>query len=608
MLLLLVASSERLTATGAAEIVGHFTATISGALCLGGLVFTLITAIPEDRGVLDPASYRGHLLVERAAPLWLVSSAVMVVVQAAADAGVPLTRVLGSGHLGSAVGASETARAWVTVVIFAAILTVTTRLTVRWEWHAVMLIPAIVGVVAVPVTGNAGQGADHDYATSSVIVFAIALAVLTGLKVAAATLPVADGMRHRCRVVAAAGGAVALLYGLLLLILLAGSGLFSSGYGRLGLLAGAALLIGWIIDLRGHSSRALAVTSALSATVAVAATSAMAVHTAPRLLASRPTVWDVLLGYRLPGPPTIGQLLSFWRFDTFLGGLAIALGAAYVIGVIRLRRRGDAWPTGRLVAWLAGCAALLTATSSGVRAYGSAMFSIHMVEHMTLNMFAPVLLVLGAPATLALRVLPASGSAHPGPREWLLRFIHSPFTRFLSNPVTAFVLFVGSLYAVYFTPLFDTLVRYHWGHEFMGLHFLITGYLFYWGIIGIDPGPRRLPFIGRLGLLFAIMPFHAFFGIAMMTSDSVVGGNFYRGLALPWVPSLTDDQHLGGAIAWGSSELPVLVVVVALIAQWARQDRRDATRGDRHASAAYGGDDELAAYNQMLQELARNRR
>lgn len=94
----------------------------------------------------------------------------------------------------------------------------------------------------------------------------------------------------------------------------------------------------------------------------------------------------------------------------------------------------------------------------------------------------------------------------------------------------------------------------------------------------------------------------------MMTSDSVVGGNFYRGLALPWVPSLTDDQHLGGAIAWGSSELPVLVVVVALIAQWARQDRRDATRGDRHASAAYGGDDELAAYNQMLQELARNRR
>jgi putative copper resistance protein D len=87
----------------------------------------------------------------------------------------------------------------------------------------------------------------------------------------------------------------------------------------------------------------------------------------------------------------------------------MALAAVYVIAVVRLRRRGDVWPTGRLVSWLAGCAALVAATCSGVRAYGSAMFSVHMVEHMTLNMFVPVLLVLGAPATLALRALPAAG-------------------------------------------------------------------------------------------------------------------------------------------------------------------------------------------------------
>ncbi len=234
------------------------------------------------------------------------------------------------------------------------------------------------------------------------------------------------------------------------------------------------------------------------------------------------------------------------------------------------------------------------------------MFSMHMVEHMTLNMFVPVLLVLGAPVTLALRVLPsAAQDAPPGPREWIVRAVHSPFTAFLSNPITAFVLFVGSLYVVYFTPLFDTLVRYHWGHEFMALHFLITGYLFYWGIIGVDPGPRRLPFIGRLALLFAIMPFHAFFGIAMMTMESTVGGNFYRGLALSWVPNINADQHLGGAIAWGASEVPLVMVVIALVTQWARQDRRAAVRSDRHGDAGY--DDDLDAYNNMLRELARQR-
>jgi putative copper resistance protein D len=230
-----------------------------------------------------------------------------------------------------------------------------------------------------------------------------------------------------------------------------------------------------------------------------------------------------------------------------------------------------------------------------------------MGEHMALNMFIPVLLVLGAPVTLALRALPAAGSGDPpGPREWITWMVHSKATAFLAHPVTAFVLFVGSLYLVYFTPLFDTFVRYHWGHELMSVHFLIVGYLFYWGIIGVDPGPRRLPFLGRLGLLFAVMPFHAFFGIATMTMTSVIGGQFYQNLHLPWVASLSGDQRTGGAIAWATSELPVIIVVVALVAQWARQDRRAGTRKDRHTDSGY--DDDLDAYNAMLRELARTRK
>lgn len=107
-------------------------------------------------------------------------------------------------------------------------------------------------------------------------------------------------------------------------------------------------------------------------------------------------------------------------------------------------------------------------------------------------------------------------------------------------------------------------------------------------------------------MLFAVMPFHAFFGIATMTMTSVMGERFYSKLDLPWLSSLLDDQHLGGAIAWGSSELPVIVVVVALVVQWARQDRKVATRTDRHADANY--DDDLDAYNAMLRELSKTRR
>ncbi len=595
-------------AIAAAVAVGHVIASISAAACLGGLVLVLVTAQPDDRGVLDPTAFRAHLVVERLSVVWFVAAAAMVAVQAAADAGVSATRLLGSGRLPAALGASETGRAWVAVAVFAAVLAGFSRLTVRWEWHIPLLIPAIVGTVAVPVTGNAGQGPNHDYATSSVIVFALAVAVWAGVRIAGLVAPPEEAVRRRVVMIRLAAGSVALLYGFVLLLLRVGLAHLTTAYGFLALGAGVALLAGVITDtveLRtGRPGGGLA-----DATVAVAALSALtltAVQVSPLLLSTPPTVWDVLLGYELPGSPTALRLVTFWRFDTFLGVAAVALVAIYLVATSRLRRRGDRWPVGRTVAWIAGCVAMVIATGSGIRSYGSAMFSMHMVEHMTLNMFVPVLLVLGAPVTLALRVLPsAAHGAPPGPREWIVRAVHSQFTAFLSNPITAFVLFVGSLYLVYFTPLFDTLVRYHWGHEFMAVHFLITGYLFYWGIIGVDPGPRRLPFLGRLAMLFAVMPFHAFFGIAMMTMETTVGGNFYRGLALPWVPDINADQHLGGAIAWGASEVPLVMVVTALVVQWASQDRRAAARADRHADAGY--DDDLEAYNNMLRELARQR-
>lgn len=596
--------------TTVTRAVGYLTASVAGAVCLGGLVLVLITARPDDRGVIDAAAFRAHLAVERLSPVWLAAALVMVVMQAASDAGVSATRVLGSGMFPSALGASESARGWVAVAVCALVLTVTSRLVLRWEWHVPLLIPAIVGIVAAPVTGDAGQGPNHDYATGAVIVFALAVAVWAGVAIVAAAVGVEPELRHRVTITTLTAGSVAVGYGAGLIALRVGAGdLFRTGYGRLALLALAAVLAAVVADIVAVRTRrgTPATAAALGALAALAALSATAIQTAPTLLAEKPTVWDILLGYELPGSPTALRLATFWRFDVFLGVVAIVLAGGYLLAMVKLRHRGDRWPVGRAVAWVAGCAALVVATSSGIRSYGSAMFSVHMAEHMTLNMFAPVLLVLGAPVTLALRVLPSAKPGQPpGPREWILRLIHSPITTFLSHPATAFVLFVGSLYAVYFTPLFDTLVRYHWGHEFMAVHFLITGYLFYWGIIGVDPGPRRLPFIGRLALLFAVMPFHAFFGIAMMTMTTTVGANFYRSLALPWVPSINDDQHLGGAIAWGSSEVPLVMVVIALVIQWARQDRRTAVRSDRHADAGYG-DDQMDAYNNMLRELAKKR-
>ncbi|MDH6245950.1 cytochrome c oxidase assembly protein [Mycobacterium sp. OTB74] len=595
--------------TACAEPIGYFTATLAGAICLGGLAYIVTTARPDTNGLIDPPAYRVHLVLERVSLVWVAAAAIMVVVQAANNSGASAVRLITSGTVGDAIAASEMSRAWIATTLFAAAVAITLRFTVRWVAMCVLLLPSLIGVLALPVNGNASQGPSHDYATSSMIVFAVAVAVLSGMKIAAAISPPSADLQRRLTLLTTVCAAVALVYGAMLLPLLLGSGgLTGDGYGRLAIVAALALgatLVLDVVALRRGTGGSSAVV--LLVITALAALSAMAVQTAPRFLEHQFTTWDIFLGYELPDPPNVIRILTVWRLDTFIGVGALVLAAAYLYAYLRLRRRGDEWPVGRLVAWLIGCAALFFTSSSGMKAYGSAMFSVHMGEHMTLNMFIPVLLVLGGPVTLALRALPPAGEgAPPGPREWVLRLVHSKVTAFISHPVVAFVLFVASLYIVYFTPIFNTLVRYHWGHELMSVHFLLVGYLFYWGIIGIDPGPKRLPFLGRLGLLFAVMPFHAFFGIATMTMTSTIGGPFYRFVDLPWLHSINADQHLGGAIAWGSSELPVIVVVIALVSQWARQDRRAAVRTDRHADASYG-DDDLDAYNAMLRELAQGR-
>jgi putative copper resistance protein D len=326
-------------------------------------------------------------------------------------------------------------------------------------------------------------------------------------------------------------------------------------------------------------------------------------RTPPPPLQYLPGQVELELGYPIDGPPNLLNLLTAWRFDLIFGTLAIVLAVLYLLGVRKLLARGDAWPMGRVVAWLAGCAVILFATSSGIGRYAPAMLSVHMETHMMLSMLAPVLLVLGGPVTLALRALPVAGKdGVPGPREWLLALVRSPLSKFLTNPIVALVLFVGSFYLLYFSGLFDWALDKHWAHLLMNAHFLLVGYVFYWPVIGIDPSPRRMPHIGRLGMVFASLPFHAFFGVILMSMQTIIGERFYQLLALPWNADLLSDQRLGGGIAWAAGELPLLIVLVALLVQWARADDREARRQDRRADAE--GDEDREAYNAMLKKLS----
>lgn len=310
----------------------------------------------------------------------------------------------------------------------------------------------------------------------------------------------------------------------------------------------------------------------------------------------------ILTGESLPPELTFARYFTEWRFDVVWVLAVVFLAFFYLAGVWRLRRRGDTWPLYRTVLWLAGLALLFYVTNGGVNAYEKYLFSAHMLGHMLLGMMIPVLLVPGAPITLALRTIAKRTDGSRGPREWIMLAVHSRAAGVLANPLVAAALFASSLWAFYYTPLFRWATTDHIGHEWMIVHFLATGYLFVQALIGVDPVPYRAPYPLRLILLLGTMALHAFFGLALMTGTGLLLADWYGAMGRDWGPSALVDQQNGGGIAWSVGEIPTIILAVVVAFMWARSDTKDAKRLDRKAER--DGDADLVRYNEMLEAAA----
>ena len=295
-----------------------------------------------------------------------------------------------------------------------------------------------------------------------------------------------------------------------------------------------------------------------------------------------------------------GYALTTFAIEPFtftVGFLALSL---YIYGVITLKRRGDSWPLGRSIAWIVAVFIGMYVTNSMLGRYAILMFSAHMTVHMVLAMVVPILLPLGAPLTLILRVLTPNetvknkDSEVRNLRDWIVELMNSRYLHTLSHPIISFFLFAGGTWALYFSPLLTVLMRSHLGHLFMDAHFVLAGYLFFWNILGIDPSPRKVPDVLRLGLVFAAAVFHGIFGFITFSSDTQLGGGWFGEIKPSWLQNQIADQQLGGGIAWGFGELPTIFVLAILVYQWASRDERLAKRVT---------DKEIDDYNDYLKSL-----
>ena len=315
-----------------------------------------------------------------------------------------------------------------------------------------------------------------------------------------------------------------------------------------------------------------------------------------------PTPASILTGEPLPSELLPITWFTAWKID--LLWLVVALGAIalYLFGVWRLKRRGDNWPLVRTLSWVGGWLVLIYITCGPLNVYEQYLFSVHMISHMMLTMGVPLFLVPGAPVTLLVRAAAKRRDESKGLREWALWAVHTKWAQLVSNPIFAAVNFAASLVIFYFTPIFGWATREHVGHEWMIIHFVITGYLFVQALVGIDPGPKQLPHTIRIMLLIGTLAFHAFFGLSLMTGSGLLLADWYGAMGRTWGVDPLADQQNGGAIAWGIGELPAAALTLIVCVQWFNSGTREARRLDRASDRS--GNKDIEDYNAYLERLS----
>lgn len=276
-----------------------------------------------------------------------------------------------------------------------------------------------------------------------------------------------------------------------------------------------------------------------------------------------------------PPPFSVATVFTQIRLDSWIAVLLVVAAGLYLYGVHKLRARGDRWPVSRTVFFIVpGLGGIASVTVSGLHAYDTTLLSVHMVQHMVLSMVAPIFLALGAPVTLALRTLRGA------PRRRLLAVIHSRVAKVFTFPLVAFGLFVVNPFALYFTGLYRLTLENGAVHELLHAHFILTGCLFFWPLLGLDPLPGRWPYPARALLMLLSVPFHTVLGLTVMQSKTLFGGDWYPSLHLAWADPFT-DQRVAGGILWAGGEFISVTMIAVLVVQWIRASEREARRIDR---------------------------
>jgi putative copper resistance protein D len=285
-----------------------------------------------------------------------------------------------------------------------------------------------------------------------------------------------------------------------------------------------------------------------------------------------------------------------WRLDVPALVGVVVLGAAYLCGVLRLRRRRERWPLWPALAFLVlGLGSVVAVTMSPLGVYDRVLFWPRAVQNAVLLGLSPLLFAMGEPLELARRTLPH------GARVRLDAAMNSRAARVIAFPLAGAVAGVVALLVLYLSPLYRLTLDSEVAHHLVWLALLLIGAAFF--VPELDQGDDLLPawcgYGVRVGFSFVDGLLDAVPGVVIMTMHGTIAASFYTGLHRTWGPSVHWDQTIGGGLMFTMTEAVALPLLVVLFVRWVREDERRGRvsdqRLDRVEEAAPGGEDVAAS-------------
>jgi cytochrome c oxidase assembly factor CtaG len=285
-------------------------------------------------------------------------------------------------------------------------------------------------------------------------------------------------------------------------------------------------------------------------------------------------------GYHGPPELTFARAFSSWQLDPWSLAAIVALGVLYLAGVIRLRRRGEPWPVGRIVAFCGlGLGFGVIATMSSVGVYQPVLFYMRSVQTILLLLVVPLFLALGRPLSLIVAVVPRVG-------PWLASAIRSRTARVITFPVITTFVLVLTPFLIYFTPWYAAGFTSALVGQLTQVALMLPGFVFFWTLLRVDPVPKAYPYVVALWITAAEVIGDAVLGLAVVADTSLIAGPYYHALARPWGPSLATTQVLGGGVLWIVGDIVGLPFLAAQLIQMMREDEVEAQLIDAELDAA----------------------